>query len=430
MYHPLRRARTLVAVLAVLLLVPVTAGSAVAGTTSHPAVVSANPSDVTPNVVDDATVPNAVVLALAEAGGTVVAGGTFRTVQDAARTRTYARTNVMAFSATTGVLTGFAPTVNGSVWGLAVSGPSVYVAGSFTTVNGVARRGIAKVDLVTGAVDPRFDARFPSGRVTEVRVVGGRLIVGGTFAKRLAALDPATGADTGYLDLGIAGSVATNAGSTDVYRFSVNAAGTRLVAVGNFTSVSGQARRRAFMVTLGATTSRLHPWYYQPLDRSCAATSLPAYLRDVDFAPDGSYFVLVSTGYVPRTTAEIGTSVCDAAARFETGVSAPTRPTWINYTGGDTLHSVVATGATVYVQGHQRWLDNPLGRNNPGPGAVSRPGIGAIDPATGTALAWNPTKSREVGGKDMLATSSGLWVGSDGNTFARESRAGIAFLPR
>ncbi len=125
----------------------------------------------------------------------------------------------------------------------------------------------------------------------------------------------------------------------------------------------------------------------------------------------------------------LGTDICDAAARFETNVQQPAKPTWINYTGGDTLHSVAVTGAAVYVQGHQRWLDNPEGRNSAGPGAVPREGIGAIDPKLGTALPWNPGKTRGVGGRDLLVTQAGLWVGSDGEWFNGERRARIAFCP-
>lgn len=424
-----RHLRLLVVAVALALAVPAGAAGPAAGSVSHPRLVSANPADWTPHVVDDAVVPNATVLALAGGGGRVYAGGSFRTVADGARTRTFPRSNLMSFSSTTGQLTTFAPAVNGSVWGLAVSGSSLYVAGTFTSVNGVARRGIAKIDATTGAVDTRFNARLTSGGVTEVRLARGRLFIGGNFPKRLAAVDPATGRDTNYVNLGISGSVAGTTVKTDVYRFAINPDATRLVAIGNFTTVSGQSRRRAFMVKMGTTSTSLHPWYYAPLARNCASTSTLSYLRDVDFNPTGSWFAIVSTGFVPRTTAEIGTSVCDATARFETGLSAPSRPTWINYTGGDTLHSVAVTGNAVYVQGHQRWLDNPYGRDTAGPGAVSRPGIGAIHPTTGKAMSWNPTKSREVGGKDFLATSAGLWVGSDGNTFARERRTGIAFLP-
>jgi hypothetical protein len=84
----------------------------------------------------------------------------------------------------------------------------------------------------------------------------------------------------------------------------------------------------------------------------------------------------------------------------------------------------------VYVQGHQRWLDNPQGRNSAGPGAVSRPGIGAIDPTSGRALPWNPTKDRGVGGKDLYVTSQGLWVGSDTTHIGGETHARIALMPR
>ena len=70
-----------------------------------------------------------------------------------------------------------------------------------------------------------------------------------------------------------------------------------------------------------------------------------------------------------------------------------------------------------------------LRTNAPGPGAVSRPGIGAINPATGLALAWNPTKERGVGGKDLYVASQGLWVGSDTNRVGGETRRRIALMP-
>ncbi len=93
------------------------------------------------------------------------------------------------------------------------------------------------------------------------------------------------------------------------------------------------------------------------------------------------------------------------------------------------MHSVAATGAAVYVQGHNRWLDNPYGRNSAGEGAVERPGGGAIDPVSGKALPWNPVKRAVVGGYDFLATRAGLWVASDGKYFHGEYHYGIAFCP-
>jgi len=166
------------------------------------------------------------------------------------------------------------------------------------------------------------------------------------------------------------------------------------------------------MVNLGATRGTLSSWYYTPLLKQCSASTISFYLRDVDFSPGGSYFVLAGTGYLPRT-GNLGETICDAAARFETPNLAPVRPTWINYTGGDTLHSVAVSSYAVYVGGHQRWLDNPLGRNSCGTGCVSRPGIGAINPTTGKALSWNPRRSLGVGAKQIVLTPYGLWVGSD-----------------
>ena len=392
-----------------------TASPATAGV-AHPAEVSADPAGFTPDVND-----GAVHKAL-QVNSILYAGGTFTSVTKGA---TVARQNLFSFNATTGAVQAFAPKVDGTVYALATDGRSLYVGGDFTSVNGVARRGLAKLNLTTGAVDPNFDARL-DGRVREAVFVKGRLIIGGIFAKRLQAVDPTTGADTGYINLGISGAPAADE-PTKVQRFAVDPAGTRLVAVGNFTTVSGQPRWRAFVADLGATTATLNAWRYPPLERDCTSRRTD-YLRDVDFSPDGKYFVMVSTGLV-APAGQLGTAICDAAARFETGIPNPTRPTWINYTGGDTLHSVVITGAAVYVQGHQRWLDNPLGRDTAGPGAVSRRGIGAIDPSTGLATSWNPTKTRGVGGMDLYATPQGLWVASDTEQIGGETHKRIAFFP-
>jgi hypothetical protein len=422
-----RRQRTCVlAMLVIGLLAPSGASAAI----SQPAVVNPNPVNFTPNLEDDAVVKNSTAYAVAQSGDTMFVGGSFHKVTNSSRTVTYTRSNFVAFSASTGAVnTTLTPSFDGAVWALLANGSSLYVGGDFKNVNGVAHRGLVKINASTGAVDPNFKPVIKWGNVTEIRLVAGRLLIGGTFQNRLAALDPTTGANTGYLALNITGSVQLNAGSTRVYRFAVNPAGNRLVAIGNFTTVAGQPRRQAFMVRLG-TTATLSPWHPPALDKTCrSAGDIPVYLRDVDFSPDGSYFVFAASGNAPKSE-DVGTAVCDAASRWETAdESSLAKATWINYTGGDTLHAVAATGVTVYVQGHQRWMDNPFGVDFAGPGAVSRPGIAALDPATGKALDWNPTKTRGVGGKDFLATSTGLWVASDGNRFKNEFRASIAFCP-
>jgi hypothetical protein len=240
----------------------------------------------------------------------------------------------------------------------------------------------------------------------------------------VAALNPTTGANTGAIAITVAGTV-NPADDTRVRHLAISPDGTRLVATGNFATVNGQGRPRAFMLNLGPTAT-LSTWHAPRFDVTCVAGgSRLESAQGVDFSPDGTYFVVVATGGPTGTS-----GVCDAAARFETAnVSANAAPTWINWTGGDTLYSVAITGAAVYVGGHQRWLDNPYGSDSAGPGAVSRPGIGAIDPVTGRALAWNPTKSRNHGTMVLYATPQGLWVGSDGERFGREDHYGIGFAP-
>jgi hypothetical protein len=389
---------------------------------AHPAVVSENPADTTPHVIFDA--PSQSIDAYAQVGRTMYAGGRFTQVQDPAKTTTYARQNFVAFDSETGVVSPLDLSFNGAVTAIAAApdGSALFISGAFSKVNGITRRGIAKYDLVNNRIDPAF---APTGMrtVSDIKLANGAVIAAGNFAKHVMAMDPTTGADTGAIGVTVAGVVDTN-DETRVRRIAVSPDGTRLVATGNFATVNGQNRKRAFMLNLGPTAT-LSTWYAPRFGVNCAAAKWRVSARGVDFAPDGSYFVIVATGGPTGTS-----GVCDAAARFETAnVSSNAQPTWINWTGGDTLWSVAITGSAVYVGGHQRWLDNPQGRDSAGPGAVSRPGIGAIDPVTGRALPWNPTKSRNNGTTVLYATPQGLWAGGDSTRFGREDHAGFGFAP-
>jgi hypothetical protein len=364
-------------------------------------VVSDNPADFTPRI----TVGNAPFAAV-PIGDNMYVGGAFSEVKNASRSVTLARKNLYSFHMGTGAINPLSITVDGDVLALATDGTSLYVGGKFFNVNGVARRGLAKINPATGAVDTAFNAKL-TGIVQDLEVANGRLIVAGKFSKRLTAVNLATGADLNYINLSITGTTSDTAGATDVWRFGISPDKSKLVAVGNFTAVNGQTRWRAFMVNLGSTSASLAPWYYPHLSKSCgASTKRPAYLRDVDFSPDGAGFFIVSTGGGPLT-GDRGLTVCDAAARFNTATASPTKPAWITYANGDTLLSTVATASAVYVQGHQKSL-----------GPETHEGIGAINPNTGAVLSWDPWKQRGFGGQVLVVTGpesprQGLWVGSD-----------------
>ena len=159
------------------------------------------------------------------------------------------------------------------------------------------------------------------------------------------------------------------------------------------------------------------------------------YMSDVEYSPDGSYFAVSTSGAWGGTPSTTGDSGCDVVARFESSstAAAANRASWTAYTGGDTTWTIEVTDNVIYAGGHQRWQNNPLGNNIADQGAVAREGIAALKPVNGMAYSWNPTRARGVGVQDMLATSDGLYVGSDttliGKTDGNRYHARIAFLP-
>ncbi len=86
----------------------------------------------------------------------------------------------------------------------------------------------------------------------------------------------------------------------------------------------------------------------------------------------------------------------------------------------------------MFVGGHQRWMNNTNSSNSAGAGAVPRPGLAALDPANGLPLTWNPGRNpRGTGAQALLATASGLYVGSDTDYVGnhRYHRQKLAYFP-
>ena len=391
---------------------------------AHARVVSANPVDFTPHVTDG------TVWSIAVVGDTVVVGGSFTKVTNSARTRTYARRNIFAYGLTDGAVRSFAPTVDGAIYALAAgSSGTVYAGGSFKTVNGVKQRGLARLSVANGQRVSGFTARINWGDTRSLAVRGSRLYAAGTFTavnatKRvaLARMNAVTGAvDTGF-DARLS---APGLARTRVEHFDITADGTRLVAVGALLKAGTAARVQIAMFNVGGATASLADWYTDAYRPACMK-GFDTYLRQVKFAPDGRYLVVAATG---RTSSPA--KLCDSAARFEVAGRGRHNPTWVQRTGGDSLYSVAVTGAAVYVGGHQRFLDNPNGSDakGPGPGAVSRVGIGAVNPATGKALPWNPTRDRGVGARALIPTTRGLLVGSDTEKLGKEYHGRIGMFP-
>ena len=406
--------------------------------TAQPGIVNPVPGTNTP-AVGDGTIKTMIMV-----GNEIIVGGTFTTVTSPGGSPV-ARNRVFAFDATTGAVdAGFVPQVDDEVDAL-LAGPTagtVYLAGKFKTVNGLKSKSLVLVNLADGSTVKSFVVPAMDGIVTDLAVVGGRLYLAGTFVHLnasthagLATLNPTSGAIDPYANLQFSGhhnypkngNVAAGVG---LLKFDVTPDGRTMVAIGNFTSASGLARDQIARIDLSGPSAAVSTtWNTNAYTPPCYSGSFDSYVRGVQFSPDGSYFVVTTTGGYYGGSFQ----ACDAAARWETGsTGSDVQPTWVDFTGTDSLYSVTVTGSAVYVGGHQRWLNNPYGQDNAKPGAVPRPGLAALDPTTGVPLDWNPGRNpRGHGAEALLATPQGLYVGSDttfiGNYRYRRDR--IAFFP-
>ena len=292
---------------AALALVLTTVGIADASDFEHATVVSEDAVDWTPDLVEVSGQPKPVAYSIAEAGDQMVVGGRFSRVEQNPSNAQYDRSGVVAFDATDGVINqNFAPNVNGEVWSVLSDGTSVYIGGNFTTVNGVSRAAVAKLDLATGSLDQAFNPPLKGGRVSDMALQDGNLVLAGTFQRRLMSVNPSTGGVTSYIptSLAVTGKLvgANNApsDSSQVFKFDISPDGQHLVAVGNFTDVQAQPRSRVFMLDLTTTGATLSDWNYEPLAEPCTSTrrNAIAYVQDVDFAPNSEWFALAAFGFM------------------------------------------------------------------------------------------------------------------------------------
>lgn len=423
------RTRTVIATLGLALApvvaatLPATPAAAAPPAAAHGRVVSENPIDNTPHVLNGRTE------AVLDLGSRVIVGGTFTQVKRFSQPATFNRSYLFAYDKATGAIdTSFAPQPNGKVAALlrAPDG-NILVAGQFKSIAGQALPYLAKLNPTTGAAVGSFTPS-PNGMVYDMHLANGQLYIGGTFTKvrnanrtNFAVVDPANGAPRST-DIAFASAPR---GTTRLMRLDVTPDGRKLVAIGNFARVGGQNRSNVAVLDLAANGgASVNGWNTDQYRDAVCGTGWDTIVYDVDISPDGRYFVIVTTGG-PRGTS----TLCDTTVRWELSQTGTASPTWRNYTGGDSLTSVAVTGAAVYIAGHHRWIDNPQGRDSKGPGALDRPGIAALDPATGRGLSWNPGRERGLVAPRLVATNEGLYVLSDSSKLNDEWHPRLSFLP-
>jgi hypothetical protein len=431
----------------------VASGRSQLGAQTQAGPVSATPASGTPELAPTNTTEQ--VRQIVQCGGVMYAVGSFTEISW--NGTTYSRDNAFSFSATAPyAVTSWAPKVNGTVNSVALSTncDHAYLGGNFTKVDGITADNIANVRTSNSTLVLDWPHSANAQVDTVLLTPNGHLLVGGEFTsingstahRYYTSLNPSTGRDDGYLNLGVSGTYqypGVDPNYTQVYNQQLSPDGGHLLAEGVFTSVQGKARQQIFMLNLGASHGNVSDWDSSEFGQHCVDKH-PFYVKAAAWSPDGSTVYVATTGahlYNWNGSYPL-TGLCDAVAAFPATRVSGLSHEWINYTGCDSLYSAAADSSAVYVGGHERWADNPNGCNFAGPGAVPAPGMGGFTPgASGGSLLLDSagtaglySRSRGLGADDMLLTSAGLWIASDNLDGSDQcggvtGHAGICFLP-
>ncbi len=309
------------------------------------------------------------------------------------------------------------------------NGTALYVAGTFNTVNGVAKRKIARLNPTTGAPIAGFTATA-NARATALAATNSTVYVGGQFTTvnnvtrgGLAALNGTTGAVDAGFNLPLSGGLGVG-GQLAVQQLKLTHDDTKLLVVHTGRQIAGQDRYGVGLIS--TATKTLLPWRTRLWEDYLPFVGGIQRVYAGDIAPNDSYFVVTSGSGGDRPP------INDTAIAFPMNGADNVQPLWVSR-HFDSVYSVAITERAVYVGGHFSWQESPTspvpwpGLDNVGYGTgqglsgyglgdqvVRRDHLGALDPATGTALEWNPISNSYEGVKAIEATPRGLFVGGDG----------------
>ncbi len=181
--------------------------------------------------------------------GTVYAGGNFGDVNGG-----LPRSNIAAFSASTGTATSWAPDADARVSAIEIIGSTIYLGGQFTTAGGQSRNRIAAIDQTTGTATSWNPNLNNNVNALDTALASSNIYAGGSFTtvgglttrNRIAQLS---------LDTGTATSWDPNA-SDEVY--DIEASGTGVYVGGNFTSIGGSPRN--YLAAIDSSSGLATSW--------------------------------------------------------------------------------------------------------------------------------------------------------------------------
>ena len=420
-----------------------TAPTASPGAPNHTALVPETPRTDMPRI------SNGEIWDIEVVGTRVFIAGSFTTIQNrrSNNTTTYTQRGLASYNLTTGLVdTGFRPTFGtGNVDAIEASpdGTKLYVAGNFSSIKGVTRRGLARISLTTGAVVTAFTANTDA-RVTEIAASNTTVYLGGIFTRvnnvvrrSLAAVNGTTGAvDTGFVN-NLSGGIGVN-GALSVQRLKLTRDLSKLLVVHTGRQVNGEDRYGVALIN--TATKQLLPWRTRLWEDNLQFVGGIQRAYGADIAPGDDWFAVTSGSGGDRPP------INDTVMAFPINGGDDVEPRWISR-HFDSVYSIAITEKAVYVGGHMGWAESPTAPD-PWPGlddvgygtgqglsgyglgdaVVNREHLAALNSTDGKALEWNPGSNSYEGNKAMEATTRGLFTGGDATTQGAANVGRIAFF--
>jgi hypothetical protein len=288
-------------------------------------------------------------------GTTLYVGGTFTTIQGVARNR------IAAFDTTTGLITSWNPDSNGAVKQIVVSGSTVYCCGSFTTIGGQSRKYLAGLSTSTGLATSL--SVTPTGTDIITIVLGTTTIyIGGSFSK-IGATSRANLAEITISSSALTSWNPTAAGSVNKILLD---SGT-IYACGSFTGINtGPVVTRNHLAAINASTGIVTAW---------------------NPAPDGAYtnnIKIVGTKlYLAGSFGTVGAVTCLGFAEIDLSTGLATA-----FTDGASGYTddCFISGGYAYVTGAFQSF-----------GPINHWGLAQLDLATGLVTSWNTAVVADIG---------------------------------
>jgi PKD repeat protein len=318
---------------------------------------SSTPTTVSTDSLPTAQLANGVGWAQVVIGNRVFVGGSFTGARAAGATSgSSARTNLMSYDLGTGALNAFAPVLNGEVRALAASpdGSTLYIGGSFTTVNGVTRNRVAALDPTTGALkawnpDANYTVKALAATSSTVFFGGSFTAVANTTRTRAAAVSASTGALTSWRPSITDQSVAAMVLNGDASK----------IAIGGFFDTINGSTGSGFAIvdTATGTTNANTPIRSAVTDGSVSSA--------IDGLSSDGTNVYASGYYSQQDPARTGNLEGSFAVSWSTGAT-----TWLEDCHGDEYSNAVLNGA-LYVVGHPHYCADVQGGYPQTPNAVN-----------------------------------------------------------